>query len=107
MYLLKRIRLQELARLDMIRSANGRLQELDNVEQISCLVSQIVNRSDGIFLWVPFVVKLFPRISRMIRISWPSILFSNRSQLSLRYCLNDSLQLCTSLREKEHTVCMT
>jgi hypothetical protein len=55
----KRIRLQDLTRLDMERYACDRLKDFSNEEQKTRLVSEIVKRSDGIFLWVALVVKLF------------------------------------------------
>jgi hypothetical protein len=55
----KRIRLQDLTRVDMERYACERLKDLGDKEQKSRMVSEIVKRSDGIFLWVALVVKLF------------------------------------------------
>jgi hypothetical protein len=54
----KRIRLQDLTRLDMERYAEAKLKDLENAELKSRLVSEIVDRSDGIFLWVALVVKM-------------------------------------------------
>lgn len=55
----KRIRLQDVTRVDMERYARDMLEDLDNEEQKSRLVSAIVTRSDGIFLWVALVVRVF------------------------------------------------
>jgi hypothetical protein len=55
----KRIRLQDLTRLDMERYACDRLKDINNGEQKDRLVAEIGKRSDGIFLWVALVVKVF------------------------------------------------
>ncbi|KAH8712227.1 hypothetical protein GQ44DRAFT_776099 [Phaeosphaeriaceae sp. PMI808] len=55
----KRLRLQDLTRLDMEQYARDMLQDLKNEEQKSRLVSEISSRSDGIFFWVALVVKAF------------------------------------------------
>jgi hypothetical protein len=55
----QRIRLQDLTRIDIERYAHHMLQDLENEAQKDRMVSEIVHRSDGIFLWVALVVKLF------------------------------------------------
>lgn len=55
----KRIRLQDLTAIDMERYARSMLEDLEDEKQKSRLVSEIVSKSDGIFLWVALVVKVF------------------------------------------------
>lgn len=54
-----RIRLQDLTRRDMSRYTRNLLEEMKNGDQKDHLIQEIVHRSDGIFLWVALVVKIF------------------------------------------------
>jgi hypothetical protein len=53
----KRIRLQELTRVDMECYARERLGNMKPEEERERITREIVHRSDGIFLWVALVVK--------------------------------------------------
>jgi hypothetical protein len=53
----KRIRLQDLTKMDMKRYVRAMLSDLDAVKGKEDLVTEVLNRSDGIFLWVALVVK--------------------------------------------------
>jgi len=53
----KRIRLQDLTRIDMERYVRDLLSDLEAVEEKEDLLKDILYRSDGIFLWVALVVK--------------------------------------------------
>jgi hypothetical protein len=53
----KRIRLQDLTRMDMERYVRALLSDLEGKEEKEQLVTEILDRSDGIFLWVALVVK--------------------------------------------------
>ncbi|OAL53816.1 hypothetical protein IQ07DRAFT_677244 [Pyrenochaeta sp. DS3sAY3a] len=55
----RRIRLQDLTAVDMERYARNMLEDLNDEDQKSHLVSEIVSKSDGIFLCVALVVKVF------------------------------------------------
>jgi hypothetical protein len=52
----RRIRLQDLTRRDMERYVRGKLQ-IDESEDSETLIQAIVDKGDGIFLWVALVVK--------------------------------------------------
>jgi hypothetical protein len=53
----KRIRLQDLTMMDMERYVRALLSDLEGKEEKEQLVTEILDRSDGIFLWVALVVK--------------------------------------------------
>ena len=53
----KRIKLQDLTRMDMKRYVSAMLSDLDALEEKAGLMTAILDRSDGIFLWVALVVK--------------------------------------------------
>jgi hypothetical protein len=53
----RRIRMQDLTKSDMQLYIRGMLENWDHMRPRSDIVDQIVDRSDGIFLWVTLVVK--------------------------------------------------
>lgn len=53
----QRIRLQDLTQDDMLQYTHARLRRIENDKDRERLVDGIVEKSDGIFLWVALVVK--------------------------------------------------
>ncbi|CAI4215998.1 unnamed protein product [Parascedosporium putredinis] len=53
----QRLRLQDLTRGDITRYIHDKLQDIDDESDKSCLVEAIMEKANGIFLWVALVVR--------------------------------------------------
>jgi hypothetical protein len=53
----KKLRLQDLTRRDMERYVHNKLIDMSDVAERTRLVNKVVEKADGIFLWVALVVK--------------------------------------------------